>query len=84
LLLLVNDQKIAMNYPHIHRADHGTYIYNSQKPQVFRQRAKTVKPAKKTVAQPVAQPMTGNFTELTDSIVLRHKSGKLYIARPVN
>lgn len=84
LLAMMNDEKVAMNYPHIHRIDRGVFIYDSQRPQVFTKRPKRVKTIKTTSSQTTVQPMSVDFTEVKEAIVLRHKSGKLYVARPVS
>lgn len=84
LLAMMNDEKVAVNYPHIHRMERGVFIYDSQRPQVFTKRAKKIKNTKTTSGQPQVQPMSVDFTEVKEAIVLRHKSGRLYVARPVN
>ena len=84
LISMMYDEKVAANYPHIHRVDRGLFNYDPQRPQVFKQRSKKTKTTKKPMAQPVIQQLSAAFTEQSDMIVLRHKSGKLYIARPVN
>lgn len=87
IINMVTDPKIAINYPHIVRMDRGLYTYDPARPQQFVHRAKRIKTTKRSATQPAAQPVAqpmADFFEEKNVLVLRHKSGKLYIARPVS
>lgn len=83
LAQLSTDQKAALHYPHVIKVAPGLFAYNPSIPQTFTVKKKTVKKAIKATVPNTIQPM-GDYTVDKDAIVLRHKSGRLFIARPVN
>lgn len=83
LAQLSTDQKAALHYPHVVKVAPGVFTFNPAIPQTFTVKKKTSKkPIKATVPNTI-QPMA-DYTVDRDAIVLRHKSGRLFIARPVN
>lgn len=77
------EQQAALNYPHVHRVKPGHFAYDPSKPQRFTvKKKKPSKPVSGSMPN-VVQPMA-DYTVEKDAIVLKHRSGRLFIARPID
>lgn len=83
LAQLSSDQKAAVIYPHIVKTSPGVFEYNTQVTQRFTVKKKAAKKPIRATVENSVQPMA-DYTVDREAIVLRHRSGKLFIARPVN